>query len=109
MFEINKKSIEHLAELARLKLTEKEQEKFLTDLTSILNHFKELQEVNTDEVRPMTGGTMLKNVTREDEVFTEGHFENVDKLREQFPEQDGGFLKVPPVFYAEDRSALGGE
>lgn len=98
MAEINKKSLEHLAELARLQLTAAEEEKFLKDLGNILDYFKELQEVNTDNVRPMTGGTMLKNITSDDEAFARGRFQESDKLRAQFPDHENGFLKVPPVF-----------
>lgn len=97
MAEITKKSLEHLAELARLELSEKESEKFLGDLKNILEHFQELQEVNTDNVQPMTGGTFLKNVLREDEDQPSG-FEHTHKIVEQFPDQEKGYLKVPPVF-----------
>ncbi|MEK9186484.1 MAG: Asp-tRNA(Asn)/Glu-tRNA(Gln) amidotransferase subunit GatC [Patescibacteria group bacterium] len=97
MAEINKKSLEHLAELARLELSEKESEKFLGDLKNILEHFQELQEVNTDNVQPMTGGTFLKNVFREDEDQPSG-FKNPHKITEQFPDKEKGYLKVPPVF-----------
>lgn len=97
MTEINKKSLEHLAELARLELNEKEEEQFLKDLKGILEHFSELQEVNTENVQPMTGGTVWKNVLREDSDKI-SDFTNVDKIVEQFPEKEGGYLKVPPVF-----------
>lgn len=98
MAEINKKSLEHLADLARLELTEKESEGFLADLGKILEHFAELQEVNTDNVTPMTGGTALKNVMREDEIFAENHYTDSGKIMKQFPEHEKGYLKVPPVF-----------
>lgn len=98
MAEINKKSLEHLADLARLELSENESEKFLADLQKILNHFKELQEANTENVQPMTGGTVQKNVTREDEIFAEDHYADAGKIIGQFPEHEKGYLKVPPVF-----------
>ena len=97
MAEINKKSLEHLADLARLELHEKEEEKFLKDLTKILDHFKELQEVDTDKVVPMTGGTSLRNVLREDGEKVQD-FTDAGKIVEQFPDKDKGYLKVPPVF-----------
>lgn len=95
MAELNKKTLEHLAELARLDLKAGEEEKLLKNLQEILDYFKELQEVDTANVEPMTGGTSLKNVLREDEV---GKTDDTGKGPEQFPEQQGGFLKVPPVF-----------
>lgn len=104
MAEINKKSLEHIANLARLELSEKESEKFLTDLGKILGHFEELQEVNTDNIQPMTGGTELKNMFREDGETKSSL--NPDLVVEAFPEKDGSassphgkhWLKVPAVF-----------
>lgn len=96
MSEINKKSLEHLADLARLELHEKESEKFLYDLQKILDHFEELQALNTDNVIPMTGGTELKNVFREDGATKSSL--GPDLVVEAFPEKEKHWLKVPAVF-----------
>lgn len=95
MASIDKTSLEHLAELARLELDPKEEEKLLNDLQKILAHFEELKSLDTSAVEPMNGGTDLKNMFRED-----GERENTDAGGgvEDFPESEGGFLKVPPVF-----------
>lgn len=98
MVEINKKSLQHLAALSRLKLETREEEKFLADLQKILDHFKELKAVDTDEVQPMTGGTVLKNIFRQDDSLREGHDIETKNVVDSFPEQERGFLKVPPVF-----------
>ena len=95
MAELNKKTLEHLAELARLDLKEKEEEKLLKDLQAILDYFKALQGVDTENVEPMAGGTSLKNVFREDEVKKS---KEIAKGSEAFPESHEGYLKVPPVF-----------
>jgi aspartyl-tRNA(Asn)/glutamyl-tRNA(Gln) amidotransferase subunit C len=92
---INKKELEHLAELSRIKLDPKEEEKLLTDLGAILDYFKELQELSTDDVPPMTGGTDLLNSFRDD---TERENTNQGAGVEAFPESKDGYLKVPPVF-----------
>ncbi|MEK7192504.1 MAG: Asp-tRNA(Asn)/Glu-tRNA(Gln) amidotransferase subunit GatC [Patescibacteria group bacterium] len=96
MAEINKKSLEHLADLARLELHEKESDKFLKDLSEILGHFKELETLNTDGVQPMTGGTELRNILREDEILDDRL--GPDNVVDSFPEKEGRHLKVPPVF-----------
>jgi len=95
MSSITKSELEHLAKLARIELTAKEEEKLAADLGKILDHFKELQTLDTARVSPMTGGTDLANVFRDD-----GERENTDRGAgtEAFPEVEGGFLKVPPVF-----------
>ena len=91
---INKKTLEHLAELARIELKSGEEEKLLNDLQMILGHFGELQALDTSSVQPMTGGTNLENVLRNDENTTQ----DTGKGLEAFPESKDGYLKVPPVF-----------
>lgn len=95
---IDKKTIKHLAELARVELGAKEEEKLATDLGKILDHFKELQELDTKSTESMTGGTNLKNIFREDDgpIGT-----NNGAGAEAFPEKENGFLKIPPVFGSE--------
>lgn len=92
---INKKTLKYLADLSRIELTEKEGEKLLKDLQKILDYFKELQELDTSKIEPLTGGTSLKNVFREDK-----RLENKEQISagEYFPETEDNFLKVPPVF-----------
>lgn len=92
---INKKTLGRLAELAHLKLGAREEEKLLGDLQKILEHFEELKAVDTSDVAPMSGGTDLKNVFREDKAS-----ESTDKRAgiDQFPEKENGYLKIPPVF-----------
>jgi aspartyl-tRNA(Asn)/glutamyl-tRNA(Gln) amidotransferase subunit C len=92
---LNKRDLEHLAKLARIELDPKEEEKLLKDLGNILDHFKELQELDTKNVAPMTGGTDLKNVFRDD---TESENTNRGAGVEAFPEAKDGYLKIPPVF-----------
>ena len=87
--------IKYFAKLARIKLTGEEEKRFGKDLGEILDHFKQLQEVDTSEVQPMTGGTELRNVFREDEPLP-GHVSPGGT--QQFPEKNGDFLKVPKVF-----------
>ena len=92
---INKTSLAHLAKLARIELDPKEEEKLLADLTKILDYFKDLEALDTSNVRPMTGGTDLRNIFRED---TERENTDCGQGVELFPETKKGFLKVPPVF-----------
>lgn len=104
---INKKTLEYLAELSRIELNERDEEKLLKDLQKILDYFEELKEVDTEKIEPMAGGTTERNVFRED-VLTGADAEKIPResalsrrksaLVEQFPEKENGFLKVPPVF-----------
>lgn len=92
---LTKRDLEHLAKLARIELDPKEEDKLLRDLGNILDHFKELQELDTSDVEPMAGGTDLTNVFRKD-----GERENTRRGAgvDAFPETKDGFLEVPPVF-----------
>ncbi len=92
---LTKKDLEHLAALARLDLKVGEEEKLQKDLGSILDYFKELQEVDTENVLLMAGGTELKNITREDIA---DKTDDAGKGTELFPDKKDGYLKVPPVF-----------
>lgn len=96
MSELDKKDVERLAELARLELTSDEAELLTKDLEKILDHFKELKEVDTEGVLPLTGGTSVKNITREDAAEVN---DDTGLGKNQFPDKnDDGFLKIPSVF-----------
>jgi len=110
---IDKKILEKTAELARIELSAKEEPKLLKDLENILDYFEELKEVNVDNVEPMNpirdredsqrpsvsngmnGGTLQKNVMREDEPE---RTDDTGKGKDQFPDVERNFLKVPRVF-----------
>jgi aspartyl-tRNA(Asn)/glutamyl-tRNA(Gln) amidotransferase subunit C len=98
---LTKKDLEHLAELARIKLEPKEEAKLLKDLGAILAHFESLKELDTTNVAPLTGGTALINVFRAD---AERENTNQGEGTESFPEKQEEYLKVPPVFSAEGGS-----
>ena len=84
--------IKKYAHLARIKLSRREEETFQKDLEEILEHVAELEKVNVKNVLPMTGGTDLKNIFREDKLSFREDFEPT------FPSQEKGRLKVPKVF-----------
>jgi len=99
MAEINKKTLEYLAELGKIRVDHRSEEKLIKDLGSILKYFEELKEVDTDGVEPLAGGTIRENVLREDEIEKNKNYEKTrEKIKKAFPEEKEGFLKVPPVF-----------
>lgn len=95
---ISRKDVQHIAHLARLALTPEEEERFVGELSSILAFVEKLNEADTTGVMPMTGGTALEHVMRDD-VPLDASLEGKDAgLRAVFPEQEKGFLKVKKVF-----------
>ena len=63
---VDRKLLEHVAEVARLKLTEQEIKKFLPQLKEALEFFSKLEEVDTNNIKPSFQPVELKNVMRED-------------------------------------------
>ncbi len=96
-------ALDHLFDLARIKREQDpaRRKKLLQDLSKILDHFQELQQVNTDAVEPLSGGTFLTNQTRSDENALRDEIDVAaqrDTATKQFPDAEHGYLKVPPVF-----------
>ncbi|MBU4310309.1 Asp-tRNA(Asn)/Glu-tRNA(Gln) amidotransferase subunit GatC [bacterium] len=94
MSKITKRDVEYVAKLARLKLSEKEKEKFTRQLDQILKYVDKLNELDTEKVKPTSHVLPLKNVFREDRV---GESLKVEKVLENAPEKAKGFFKVPKV------------
>jgi len=96
MSKITKKDVEYVAKLARLHLTDKEKEKFTKQLDDILKFMDKLNELNTDDIRPLAHILPLKNVWRKDK--REKSFPR-KKILSNAPEVDkeGKFFKVPKV------------
>lgn len=84
---MNLEEIGHLLELARIDINQEEKIKLSSDLEEVLNYVQKLNEVKTDNIEPMTGGSFLENVYREDEVK-----EKKIKIQKE------GYFKVPPIF-----------
>jgi len=83
-------------ELARLEIDGREEEKLLKDLQKIVGYFDELKELDIESTEPMTGGTDLNNVFRDDK---DKQGTNLGSGTNGFPEtNDDNFLKIPPVF-----------
>ena len=62
----DKELIKHVAELARLELTEEEIKKFTPQLKETLEFFSKLQEVKTDIIKPSFQPVEIRNSMRED-------------------------------------------
>lgn len=62
------KEVEHIAELAKLQLTEGERKLYAGQLSAILDYADRLQAIDTEGVQPMTSAVPLDTVTRADEV-----------------------------------------
>jgi aspartyl-tRNA(Asn)/glutamyl-tRNA(Gln) amidotransferase subunit C len=86
--------VQNIAKLARLELNEKEAGKFTSQLSSILDYFEQLKEVDTKNIEPTAQVTGLKNMTREDKVDQR---EIQKELIACAPEKKDNFIKVKNV------------
>lgn len=94
---LDEKEVQHIADLARLKLTKAEIKKYQKQLSEILDYVGQLEKVDTEKIEPCTGGTELKNVTRED-IAQEADESRREKLLNQAPIREKDFIKTKGVF-----------
>jgi len=86
--------VEHVAELAKLGLSEEEKRTLQEQLSAILEYFATLQEVDTSAVPPTATVLPLRNVMRDDEVHPSLPPELV---LANAPEREGDSFKVQAV------------
>ena len=91
---LSPEEVEHVALLARLWLRDEQRERFTTQLNSILEHFEQLQQVDTSEVPPMSHAVPMSNVLREDEP---GASLSVEEVIQNAPDTRRDCFRVPRI------------
>lgn len=86
------KDVENLANLARLELAEEEKKQILSEMGSILEYVKQIEEVKVGDIKSEHS---LYNVWRED--VAEPREFSLELIRTQFPDSQDGFLKVKKI------------
>jgi len=86
--------IKYVAHLARLSLTDEEEQKLGAQLSSILGYVEKLKEVDVTGVEPTAHAFPLVNVTRPDEVRPS--MDRDDALRNA-PSQANGLFIAPKI------------
>lgn len=95
MTKFNKQQLKALEKLCRIPLDPSEEEALLANLTKILAHMEQLNEVDTESVKPCSH--VIKNTSaplREDKperLISRGEF------LKNAPQHIGGMIKVPQV------------
>lgn len=95
---IDLEQVRKVASLARLELTEAEEQQFTGQLNNILDYVQQLDELDTQDVPPTTRAIEVSNITRPDELEI---FENREDLLESAPEREADFFKVPKILGGE--------
>lgn len=91
---IDNKTIQKVANLARLKITDEEASKYGPQLSNIINFVEQLSEVDTDNVEPLASPVDIDLRLRTDEV-TDGDAQK--QVLANAPEELEGFFVVPKV------------
>ena len=91
---VTKKDVEKIAELARLKFTDEELENFTPQMNEILSYMDKLNELDTENVKPLSHPVEQTNVFREDELKTSISTEDALK---NAPAKDDHHFRVPKV------------
>lgn len=91
---LDREQVHKVATLARLALTEEEEERFTTQLGSILEYFEQLNELDTENVQPTARAIDVSNVTRQDALDA---WQKRESILECAPDRDGDFFKVPKI------------
>lgn len=91
---VTKETIEHVANLARLNLSEEEKERLTVEMENIISYVDKLNELDTAGIEPTQHVLSIKNVFRKDE---KGASFNRDKILSNAPSEENGCFKVPKV------------
>jgi len=91
---LSREQVEHIAELARLALSEEEKALYQEQLSAILEYFERLQELNTEAIPPTATVLPLRSGMRADEP--KPPFPREDILANA-PAAEEGCFEVPPV------------
>ena len=91
---LTRAEVEHIAELAKIELTDAEKELFRDQLARILEYFRKIDELELKDVEPTTHVLDVSNVFRDDkprESLPPG------EVLKNAPEREGRYFKAPRV------------
>ena len=91
---LTRADVEHVAFLARLRLTDAELDRLEGQLNHILDQYAKLSELDTSAIPPTAQTIELENILRDD--VAEPSLRVEDVLRNA-ASTDGDFIVVPPI------------
>ena len=91
---INLKTIKHISKLSRISVDDAKADKLAGDLNSIFDFIEKLNELNTDNVEPLTSVAETTLKLRTDKVESK----NIrDQILKNSPDENEDFFVVPRV------------
>ena len=94
---LSNKEIQHIANLARLHISDEEISVYKDQIESILDYVKKLQDVDTEGISELAHAVGLSNVLGKDKVI-QSDKDTKDLIIENFPQKEGDLLSVQAVF-----------
>jgi aspartyl-tRNA(Asn)/glutamyl-tRNA(Gln) amidotransferase subunit C len=91
---VDEKTVRRVARLARIKVAESELPRLAGELNVILNFVEQLNEVNVDNVEPLTSVVEVDMKKRAD-VVSDGHYSKA--ITQNAAASEDGFFMVPKV------------
>jgi aspartyl-tRNA(Asn)/glutamyl-tRNA(Gln) amidotransferase subunit C len=91
---VSKDEVKYISKLAKLNFQENELEDFTKQFNEILSYMDTLNEINTDDIEPLSHPLDQENVFREDIKIISTDTETA--LRNA-PETDGVYFVVPKI------------
>ncbi len=94
MSDIDPGVVRHVADLARIALTDEEVERFTAQLSVVLDAVGKLREVDTEKISPTASVLPLENVLREDQARPGL---TLEQAMRNAPVRDGDLFRVQTV------------
>ena len=91
---IDKNTTVKIAKLCRIKLKEEEIGEFSSQLSSIIDWVEQLNEVNTEKIKPLSNVSSSNLPLREDKIIAENDSEDI---LSNAPEKLENYFVVPKV------------
>ncbi|HZA41834.1 MAG TPA: Asp-tRNA(Asn)/Glu-tRNA(Gln) amidotransferase subunit GatC [Actinomycetota bacterium] len=91
---LDQKTVNHVARLARLDLSDAERDRMRAELTDILEHAERIQALDLDGVEPTSHAVPLTNAMRSDDV--KASLSQAEALANAPAAEDGRF-RVPRI------------
>ena len=91
---IDLKTIKHIAKLSRISVDDEKAKKLAGDLNSIFEFIEKLNELKTDQIKPLTSIAETSLKLRNDEIKSQNMREEIIK---NSPEKNEDYFVVPKV------------
>ncbi|MDT3697220.1 MAG: Asp-tRNA(Asn)/Glu-tRNA(Gln) amidotransferase subunit GatC [Ignavibacterium sp.] len=91
---VTKKDVEEIASLAKLKFTDEEMQSFTIQMNEILAYMDKLNELDTENIKPLSHPVEQVNIFREDKLKESV---SVEEALKNSPDKTDQHFKVPKV------------